>query len=224
MPTVLIAGASRGIGLALANEFAANGWTVHATHRGDAPPELAAVAGVTTHRLEVTDPADVTALAAEFNATPIDLYIHNAGIGDPRFDLSNAEVDVWLQRLHVNSVAPLMVAAALLPAVLAGAQKKMMFVSSDLGSIGTATGGNHMVYRMTKAALNAGARYLANNQADNGLIAVALHPGWVQTDMGGTSASITPSDSALGLAARFDALSLETTGCFETWDGRAHPY
>ena len=92
MPTVLIAGASRGIGLALAREFAATAWTVHATHRGPQPtPDLDGVDGVHTHRLEVTDPGQVAALAAEFAETPLDLFVHNAGIADPRFDLTNAE-------------------------------------------------------------------------------------------------------------------------------------
>ena len=225
MPTVLIAGASRGIGLALANEFANAGWTVHATHRGAAPtPDLAAVPGVTTHRVEVTDTAAVAGLAAALSDTPIDLFIHNAGVADPRFDLTNAEADVWLDRLHINSVAPIMTAAALLPTVLASEQKKIVFVSSDLGSIGAATTGNHMVYRMTKAALNAGVRYVANVHADDGLIAIAVHPGWVQTDMGGDQAPLTPQQSAANLRRLAEGLTPADNGRFLAHDGQEIPW
>lgn len=211
--TTLITGATRGIGRALLQHYQAAGAVVIGTARKPTP-------GLRT--LDVTDPAAQRALGQSIDS--LDLLICNAGVytdRGQRLDDGYAP-ELWAEAFNTNVLGVFLTIQSLLPA-LRRAQGKIAIISSQMASDTTAPGGSY-IYRASKAAaLNLG-RNLASDLKSQGIAVGIYHPGWVQTDMGGASADITEAQSALGLAARFATLSLATTGCFETWDGQAHPY
>lgn len=216
--TILITGAGRGIGRALVQEAQAQGRAVIGTQRG--PGDLP---GVETAQLDVTDPASVRALAAGLAGRAIDVLVCNAGVLlDRGQDLDTGYApEIWAESFAVNVTGVFLTVQALLPNLRA-AGGKIAIISSQMASTTRAPGGTY-AYRASKAAaLNLG-RNLATDLKAEGIAVGIYHPGWVQTDMGGSGADISPEEAARGLMARIDALGLATTGCFETWDGRAHP-
>jgi NAD(P)-dependent dehydrogenase (short-subunit alcohol dehydrogenase family) len=216
----IITGASRGIGLELARQLAARGDTVVGTSTGPAPTGD----DVIWDQLDVTDALAVRAFAAR-HGEPLDLLVCNAGVYlDKLQDLETGfDVDMWAQSLAVNVTGVFLTVQALLPQLRAAPAARIAVIGSQMGSDTNAPGGS-FIYRASKAAaLNLGRNLAAELKPED--IAVGIyHPGWVQTDMGGKAADLTPSKSATGLIARFDMLSPATTGCFETWDGRTQPY
>ncbi len=221
MPTALIVGASRGIGLALAEQYAGAGWRVLATHRGtQAPAALAGLTGdIGFYSLDATDADQISAFAGEVEALAIDLCIHNAGIADPHTDFGDLDAEQWHQVLRVNTVAPIMVAQALIDRVLASKMKTIAFISSEMGSIGRNDGARAPIYRSSKAGLNAAVRCVANQFRPQGLIAVVMHPGWVRTDMGGPAATLSAQQSAAGIRDVIAGLSEPQSGRFWNYDG-----
>lgn len=211
---ILITGATRGIGAGLADAYRAQGHDVTGTGRS-AGAEMT---------LDVTQPADHRAMAAQLGDTPIDLLVCNAGVYlDKGNDLETGYApDLWAQTFTANVTGVFLTVQTLLPNLRAAAAPRIAIISSQMASHTRAPGGSY-IYRASKAAvLNLG-RNLASDLA--GEVAVGIyHPGWVQTDMGGSSATITVDEAVTGLMDRFAALSHETTGCFETWDGRTHAY
>ena len=211
---VLITGANRGIGRALHDGYAARGDEVTGTTRGDASEGWL--------HLDVSDPASVVAMADALDGQPLNLLVCNAGVYlDKGQSLgSGYGADIWADTFATNFTGVFLTIEALLPNLKA-AKGKIAIISSQMGSSERA-GGNAFVYRASKAAaLNLG-RNLAVELAPD--IAVGIyHPGWVQTDMGGSTAAITVGESSAGLIQRFDALGPKTTGCFEMWNGEAMP-
>ena len=219
MPTVLITGAARGLGLEFARQYRADGWDVIATAR-NASDELAAL-GVTVHALDVADFAAVEAFGRAHDA-PLDLLIANAGIATP-FDVkSAADADGWVETFRVNSIAPVLLARALMPR-LAAAKGKAIAITSQMGSIADSSTG-WLPYRASKAALNMGWHVLANEGAGQGVTFAMLHPGWVQTDMGGPNASIDTATSVGGMRRVIDGLGAGDSGRFLTFEGRELPW
>ncbi len=215
--TTLITGANRGIGQALMALYAQAGETVIGTHR-------AADAGQ-MYELDVTDPASHAALATRLGDTALDLLICNAGVYvDKGQSLEDGyPADMWEQTFAANVTGVFLTIQHLLPHLLRAKAGKIAIISSQMASDTHAPGGSY-IYRASKAAaLNLG-RNLATDLAPKGIAVGIYHPGWVRTDMGGTSADISMDESATGLAARFAELGTATTGCFLTWDGREHPY
>ena len=211
--TTLITGANRGIGQALLQHYQATGAQVIGTSRKPTP-------GLRV--LDVTDAAGQRALGQSIDA--LDLLICNAGV-DPdrgqRLDDGYAP-ELWAEGFDTNVVGVFLTIQALLPA-LRRVQGKIAIISSQMASDTRAPGGSY-IYRASKAAaLNLG-RNLATDLKPQGIAVGIYHPGWVQTEMGGSGADSTEAQSAQGLATRFAALSLATTGCFETWDGQPHPF
>lgn len=210
---VVITGAGRGIGRALAEWYRARGDDVTGTAR-DGSQALA---------LDVTDPQAHRRLAAHLAGRPVDLLICNAGVyldkGQPLDDGYPAAM--WADSFAVNVTGVFLTIQALLPN-LERAGGKIAIISSQMASQARAPGGSY-IYRASKAAvLNLG-RNLAVDLKPRGVAVGIYHPGWVRTDMGGAGADITVDDAAQGLIARFAALDLERSGCFQTWDGRDHP-
>ncbi|MEW9919325.1 SDR family oxidoreductase [Marimonas sp. MJW-29] len=212
---ILITGASRGIGAGLASKYRDLGHDVIGTGRSVAAQI----------QLDVTRPASHSEMAEALGETALDLLVCNAGVYlDKGDDLETGfGADIWAQTFATNVTGVFLSIQALLPHLRRARSSKIAIISSQMGSDTTAPGGSY-IYRASKAAaLNLG-RNLATDLKSEGIAVGIYHPGWVQTDMGGGSADITTDEAVSGLIERFEALSLETTGCFETWDGRAHPF
>ncbi|HSI01955.1 MAG TPA: SDR family oxidoreductase [Reyranella sp.] len=220
MPTALITGAARGLGLEFVKQYAAKGFTVHACARK--PEALKGVKGdVHPHRLEVTDYEAVGALAKQLSGEAIDVLVCNAGIaGRESGTLGAIAPAVWRQTLEVNTLAPLMMAEAFVDQVARSKERKLVAISSRLGSI-THNSGAMYAYRASKTALNMEWRSLSIDTAGKGLICVVLHPGWVRTDMGGSAAPITIEQSVPAMVKVIDGLKAADNGRFFNYDGSA---
>ena len=219
--TVLITGATRGIGRALATHAAERGGKVVATYRGASAPDIKAIEW---YGLDVTDPLSHQNLSERLADRPLSLLVCNAGIYLEKGQQLEHDypAEDWAETFAVNVTGVFLTIQSLLPQVRAG-KGKIAIISSQMGSDTNASGGSY-IYRASKAAvLNLG-RNLAVDLRSEGIPVGIYHPGWVQTDMGGHYAQITPQEAAQGLLQRFTVLSLKTSGCFECWDGRAHPF
>jgi NAD(P)-dependent dehydrogenase (short-subunit alcohol dehydrogenase family) len=216
--TVLITGANRGIGAGLAAAYRARNEAVIAAARAGAE------AGCDV-ALDVTDPASVAAMAEGLRGRAVDLLVCNAGVYIDKGERieDGFAPDLWAATFAVNVTGVFLTVQALLPNLSAAAAPKIAIVSSQMGSSERATGGSY-AYRASKAAATNLGRNLARDLAPRGIAVGIYHPGWVRTDMGGSGAEIDQGESVAGLLARFEALSLGTTGEFLTWDGRAHPF
>jgi NAD(P)-dependent dehydrogenase (short-subunit alcohol dehydrogenase family) len=226
MPTVLITGANRGVGLEFARQYADAGWRVIATCRD---PELAralkALEGdVRRHALDVADDSQIAALARTLADEPIDLLINNAGTGGPHDTFGDSDAAAWLKVLRVNAIAPLHMAERFLANLERGQRKLIVNITSKMGSIGENAGGGSYIYRTSKAALNMVTRTMANDLRPRGIIVIAVSPGWVKTDMGGVNALITAGESVGEMRAKIDILTLADSGHFFNYDGRALPW
>lgn len=215
MPTVLITGANRGLGLEFARQYAADGWTVVATARDPQAAEALAATGAEIHAYDALDPQALEGLTAAIGDRAIDVLIANAGIlGPQQFDREK-----WSETFLANVIAPTELALRLKPNVLASDQRKMVALSSILGSIAANDSGGILAYRSSKAALNAAWRSLAIDWKDSGLTLAMIHPGWVQTDMGGPGAQIDPSTSIGGYRKVIARLSVADSGAFLDYQG-----
>jgi NAD(P)-dependent dehydrogenase (short-subunit alcohol dehydrogenase family) len=213
--TIVITGASRGIGAGLAEQYRAQGLDVMGTGRSVAADIM----------LDVAHPASHRAMAEQLGDRAVELLVCNAGVYlDKGHTLETGfGADLWSQSFATNVTGVFLAIQALLPHLRRAHNPRIAIISSQMASTSLAPGGSY-IYRASKAAvLNLGRNLATDLRAD--AIAVGIyHPGWVRTDMGGETAAITVQQSVEGLMARFAALDMQNTGCFETWDGRAHPY
>ena len=227
MTTILITGANRGIGLEFVRQYAKEGATIIACCREPATAkELKSIADgsggkVRILALDVAKPESISALARDLKGTPVDILINNAGISGPRAqDSDRIDPDGWLETFRVNTVGPVLVAQALNENLRKGHDKKLVAITSMMGSTENHGGGMY-AYRSSKAALNNAMRGLAVEWAKQEIAVAILHPGWVRTDMGGRNAAVAPEDSVAGLRKQIAALSLKTTGRYADYAGAA---
>jgi len=228
MSTILITGANRGIGLALTKVYAQRGDAVFACCREPTKAEelqsLAKTYSVTVMPLDVGDDRSVAELAQKLSSTAIDILINNAGVGGGPGHRQNAttmDFATWADAFNVNAIGPVRVMHALLPQLKRTGNPKIMNVTSQLGAISLDLRISYG-YSATKAALNKYMRLAAIELKQQGIAIGLIHPGWVQTEMGGAGATITPQASAAGIVKVIDGLSLENAGGFWKWDGSAH--
>lgn len=223
METVLITGASRGIGLELVKQFLKSGYKVIGTHRGQHSEELKSLkssGNLDIYELEVTDDLSITKLADNLKGTTIDILINNAGILGPESQaLESVDAEGWMKTFMVNSIAPLMVSRALLPNLKLSSNPRIITVSSMMGSTESAGSGMY-AYRSSKAAVNNVMKVLSNELADYGIVVCPIHPGWVKTDMGGPNAKITTTGSSRGIIKLAEGLTIKDSGKFYTWDSQ----
>ncbi|MFO1156164.1 MAG: SDR family oxidoreductase [Rhodospirillales bacterium] len=227
MPTCLVTGASRGLGLEFVKQYAAEGWRVIATCRKpEEAPALAALQGdVRIEPLDVTDFARIETLGRRLDGLPIDLVINNAGIYGPRVTrYDSVDYAAWPEVLRVNVMAPLKVTAVLAPNLAASGLRIAVGISSLMGSIEDNTSGGSYIYRSSKAALHAVTRSLAIDLRSKKIIVCVLNPGWVRTDMGGSAAMLDPFESVAGMRDVIARLTLRESGHFFNYDGTELPW
>jgi NAD(P)-dependent dehydrogenase (short-subunit alcohol dehydrogenase family) len=230
MTTILITGANRGLGLEFVRQYLAASASVHATCRDPARSEALAALGASNpgklivHALDVTDASATDTLKTALRDTPLDIVIANAGIyGPANQSWDTMDFDAWAQVFAVNTMAPLRIAQAVQPNLVAGGRKIFVAITSQMGS-NAGAGSGALAYRSSKAALNRVISAMAIDWKVHGLAAVAVHPGWVQTDMGGKNASLTPPDSIAAMRRAIDSLTLADTGRFLNYDGASLPW
>ena len=220
MPTVVITGANRGIGLELARQFKQRGDDVVAACR-ESSKELAKLDVEVIEGVDVTEDGSVGELAKALGDRTVDVLVNCAGILSDE-SLSDLDFDRMRRQFEVNSLGPLRVTAALRGNL--GKGSKVAIITSRMGSIADNTSGGRYGYRMSKTAVNMAGRSLAQDLREAGVAVVILHPGFVRTEMTGGQGLIDPPESAAGLIARIDELSLETSGSFRHTNGEELPW
>ena len=230
MPTILITGANKGIGLELTKQYLANDWCVHATAR---KPELAEKLSkltadynkLTVHKLDVTNALQRNTLANELLNVPIDILLNNAGAwGQMGSNFENTNENKWLDGLRVNTIAPMQMMQLFVNNVATSELKIIANMSSKMASIDDNTSGGSYVYRSSKIALNMVSKSAAIDLQAKGISVVILHPGWVRTDMGGPYGEINTYESAQALRKILSKVTLNDSGRFFDIDGSIIPW
>lgn len=240
MPTILITGTSRGLGLECVRQYAADGWQVLACARHPvASAELTALAAAHPHKirlltLDVADHAAIERLAGELDGTAIDVLLNSAGtMGSGSFardglafgSFGHSNFDDWEQVFRLNVIGPMKMAESFVSHVARSPQKKIVTLTSMLGSVAINRIGGLYAYRASKAAVNAIMKSMSIDLAkSHGIAATALHPGWVRTELGGPNADIDAVTSVAGMRRVIDALTLENAGRFWVYDGSELPW
>lgn len=228
MATILITGTNKGVGLELTKIYAARGDTVYAACRDPAGASaLAEVLGeVVILPLVVGDSGSVTAMAEQLAGVTIDIVINNAGMKGPEFEEQNTyamDFDGWAETFNVNSMGPVRVMQALMPNLKQAEAAKVVTITSQMGALSLDMPAAH-AYCASKAAVNKFMRLASIDLKKDGVAVGLIHPGWVQTDMGGPRADLTPQESAEGIVAVVDQLSMDSTGGFWKWNGETHDW
>jgi len=233
MPTILITGANRGLGLEFVRQYSTEGWQIIATCRDpEKADELKALRSdkIRIEQLDTVNTASITALAPKLKGVVIDVLINNAGIysgaaksvnaaqGDKGQEFGTIDAEAWDKVLRVNTIAPIMITQTLLP-LLNKKGGKVVNITSKMGAIGE-IGGGAVAYRSSKAALNAAMKSILNDLTSQGIAIVNLHPGWVQTDMGSMNAPLKPEVSIAGMRKVIAELTVKNSGQFLGYDGK----
>jgi NAD(P)-dependent dehydrogenase (short-subunit alcohol dehydrogenase family) len=218
--TVLVTGANRGLGLEFARQYSEAGWSVIGTARQPEKATELRKLDVRVLQLDVTDPKSVARLASDLGDLPLDMLINNAGVANfDGMEFEKLTFEGVERTIAVNTLGPMRVTRALLPHLRRGGLKKIVHITSGLGSIADNDVGGYYGYRESKAALNMFNRSLAMNYKDEGFTCVVISPGWVRTDMGGPEANLSPEQSIAGMRKVIAGLTVEDTGTFQSWDG-----
>ena len=223
MPTALITGANRGIGLEFSRQYAAMGWRVIATC-GDpgSAADLKSISGdVSVEAMDVSDYANIQSLAKSLKREAIDVLVNNAGIHGPRPSrVGGIDYDAWAEVLKINTMGPMKVSEAFVEHVARSDLNTIVTITSKMGSIADNESGGAYPYRSSKAAVNAVMKSLAVDLRPRGITVVVFHPGWVATDMGGPSAPVGPDESVAGMIKTISKLKLSDSGKFLNYDGK----
>lgn len=225
MSHVLITGANKGIGLEFAKQYLSRGNNVIACCRNPSTAnELQQLVDTRLDvlSLDVSDESAIERLPALLAGRKVSLFINNAGAYGAGQSLDQVQTSEWIAVMKVNTIAPLLVARAILPSMEEGG--KLAFLSSKMGSIADNSSGSVYIYRTSKTALNQVVRSLSYDLSPLGLPVVALHPGWVKTDMGGPNALIDTKTSVSGMVSVIDCLDLAKSGKFFNYQGVQIPW
>jgi NAD(P)-dependent dehydrogenase (short-subunit alcohol dehydrogenase family) len=226
MASVLITSANRGLGFEFAKQYAEDGWRVYAACRDPASAsQLQRLAHTSLLSLDVTDLATVKAAARSLDGQPIDVLLNSAGItGRPGQTVGNLDYDSWAKVLDVNTLGPTRVAEAFADHVASSNRKLIVTITSGMGSIADNTSGGSIAYRSSKAAVNMVMRTLAIDLAPRGISCVLVNPGWVRTDMGGPSATLSPAQSVKALRRLIEGFGPAQSGRFFHYDGHEYAW
>jgi NAD(P)-dependent dehydrogenase (short-subunit alcohol dehydrogenase family) len=228
VPNILITGASRGMGLEWARQCAERGWKVYATCRdpfeaGELRRLAEKHATITMHPLDVTDPAQVATLARALPQARIDVVVLNAGVWrdwDAALRIGKLDFDGWEETLQVNLLGAARVVDALVEHVARSDLKLFVGITSEMGCLSTITAHGSYAYRASKAGLNAMLHGMAIELRRRDIGVLLLHPGWVRTQIGGETASLSPEQSVAGMLDRVEGFTMEQSGRLFTYDGR----
>ncbi|MGY6275524.1 SDR family oxidoreductase [Methylomonas sp. MgM2] len=231
MQTVLITGANRGLGLEFCRQYAAAGWRVIAACRN---PSVAAdlkllseaYPDLQTAALDVSDFSQIEALSKQLAGENIDVLLNNAGVypDKPGRGFGHIDYQAWLDGFTINSMAPVKLAEVFLPHIQRSQKKLIVNISSLMGSMSDNQSGGSLLYRSSKAGLNAVMKSLSIDLLPYSIGVLILHPGWVLTDMGGKNALIGVEESVTGMRRRIEDFALERSGSFLKYDGSALPW
>lgn len=222
--TYVVTGANRGLGLEFARQLSERGDDVIATARRPGEAEELAELGVDIHRLDVAEPASIQEFADAIAGRSVDVLINNAGIGVESTPFEEVDPADLMPFFEINTVGALRVSKALMPRLLEAETRKVINITSRMGSIADNGSGKAYEYRASKAALNMVTRSMAIDLEDEGFVCIVLHPGWVQTDMGGARAPTPPSESIAGMLQVIDGLGPEDSGEFFDYTGARVPW
>ena len=224
--TYFITGCNRGLGLEFVQQLLVRGQRVIATCRDIATAtDLTALAlkhsgQLSLIEMDVADEASMREAVDLLNDEPIDVFINNAGVYGPRdANFGHVKAPAMAEALYTNAVAPMLLTQLLIANVRKGSGKKLVYISSKMGSIEDNGRGGSYIYRSSKTALNSIVKSLSIDLASEGIAITTLHPGWVRTDMGGPNGNIDAPESVSGLLNVIDGLSVANTGQFYNYDG-----
>jgi len=235
MPTALITGANRGLGLEFAKQYLNKNWNiiVFVRQSSDELDALVGRGGVKVITCDLTDDDALRNAVGQTGETPIDLLIHNAGTmgqgietgnGKEYQPLGHFDREEWRAIYDINVFTPISLSTLLMDNLRSASAPVIAIVSSQLGSIGNNLSGGMYGYRSSKAAVNSIAKSLSVNLKDHGIITLALHPGWVRTRMGGENATVAAQDSVAGMRAVIAAATAKNSGDFIAYDGTPLPW
>jgi len=229
--TVLVTGANRGLGLEFARQYAGDGWRVFAACRApESARELKALESRHEDRLsvlalDVTDGTAVKAAASRLRNEAIDLLLNNAGVGSPPGQkIGSFDYAAWLRVLDANVLGPARMVESFVENVAKSRDKRIVTVTSLMGSIADNSSGGSYAYRSSKAAVNAAMKSFAIDLAPRGITCAVVHPGWVRTDMGGAGGKLSAAESVGALRSLIDSLKREDSGKFFNYDGKPLPW
>lgn len=231
MPSILITGANRGLGLGFSSYYAKQGWRVFACCRlPETAHALQAIAAdhsnLTLHSLDVSDFAQIEQLATTLQNETVDVLLANAGVYSDRKNQGFDYLDyaAWEHTLRINTLAPVKLAEAFLPHLLKSPNPLIASLSSLMGSMTDNSSGGSVPYRSSKAALNAAMKSLAIDLRPQNIGVLILHPGWVKTEMGGENAPTLIEESIAGVVQVIANFSIEKTGHFIDFKGKHLPW
>ena len=232
MASVLVTGSNRGLGFEWVRQYAAEGWRVYATCRhpseaGDLQEVASKQTNISIHRMDVTKPDEVNAVAVELLNESVDIVINNAGVYFEKYApvvLKQLRYEDWEYAFRVNTMGAVRLSEAFLGHLARSEKRLVVAISTHMGSITDIQNLGDYYYRSSKAALNATMKGLANELKPQGIGVLILHPGWVRTRMGGSSTSLLPPESVHGMRGLIERFTLEDTGRFLRYDGVEMPW
>lgn len=227
METIVITGANRGIGLALAQRFIVAGHHVIAGCRepgnAQALHKLGINGNLTVYPLDVSHPSSVDRFCEQIGENAVSVLVNNAGVmGGDKQGLDRMDYAAWLRTFEINTLAPFRLTTTLLPNLKKAPRPRVVTISSQMGAFGLEMGTGMYAYRTSKSAVSKVMQVMARELVADNIIVCPVHPGWVKTDMGGANAQISPEDSASGLFKLIDGLTMAHSGRFWSWDGSEH--
>ena len=230
MATILVTGANRGLGIEFVEQYLNEGNEVIATYRNEnSSMDLIEMGNERSNlkllQLDVSSNKSLNSFAENLGDSPIDIFINNAGVYGPRnSSFGNVDEENWIPAIKINAIAPILLTQLIIKNIRSGADKKLIYITSKMGSIDDNKGGGAYVYRSSKTALNAVVKSLSVDLENEGIVVALIHPGWVKTDMGGPNALIERDTSVRGMTEVISNLDITSTGNFYNYDGSIIPW
>ena len=221
MKNILITGANRGIGLKFAEILSANN-NIYATARDITnADDLEKFGNTELLELDLLDKDSIKSFCSELKDIPLDMIINNAGIfQDEQMEETILDPELWLDEIMINAIGPVVLSQKLKENIMSGNDKKIIFISSQMGSIDDNYSGGYYFYRTSKSALNSAAKSLSIDWKADGISVLMLHPGWVRTDMGGSNAKLDIDTSVRKMLDVINSLDMGKTGTFLNYEGK----